>query len=231
MVEMENLTSNPNLVVSQGRVEISGATEQKQLKTPQKQRERALAYYYANRVAIQNRYNSFSEDVREIRRARARRWRAANKSAKAKYDKQWREANPDQWRILRKRQSKKPKTRMTRNLSRRLRDFLRENGARKSMEFGCTPKQLRGHIEKQFQSGMSWSNYGEWHVDHIVPCKLFDLSVEDHRRLCFNWKNLRPLPGEENVRRQARFVSGDLALLDAEFILGLRLAGILKMEP
>ena len=33
----------------------------------------------------------------------------------------------------------------------------------------CTTEQLREHIEAQFKEGMSWQNYGEWHVDHRIP--------------------------------------------------------------
>ena len=36
---------------------------------------------------------------------------------------------------------------------------------------GCSIKQLKLHLEKQFTEGMLWKNYGKWHVDHIKPCK------------------------------------------------------------
>jgi 5-methylcytosine-specific restriction endonuclease McrA len=29
--------------------------------------------------------------------------------------------------------------------------------------------ELMDHLEKQFTKGMSWDNYGEWHIDHIIP--------------------------------------------------------------
>ena len=32
-----------------------------------------------------------------------------------------------------------------------------------------TPEDLIAHLEKQFTKGMNWSNYGKWHIDHIVP--------------------------------------------------------------
>jgi hypothetical protein len=227
---MENPASSPNQVALGVQPEITNTPKEKNLKTPQKQREQALAYYYANREAIRNRYNNYSDEKREIRRARARKWRATNKPAKAKYDKNWRETNREQWLALAKRQRQKPKARMISSLRRRLRDFIQEKSHRKSLDFGCTRKQLREHIEKQFQNGMSWLNYGEWHVDHIVPCKMFNLYLENHQKFCFNWRNLRPLPGEENVRKRAKFESSHLALLDKEFISELTQAGILQIE-
>jgi hypothetical protein len=49
---------------------------------------------------------------------------------------------------------------------------------------------------------MTWENYGSyWHVDHIHPCSLFDFSIEENRNKCFNWTNLTPLEGIENIKK------------------------------
>lgn len=45
---------------------------------------------------------------------------------------------------------------------------------------GYSREDLRQHIERQFDSGMSWENYGDWHIDHIVPKNLFDPANENH---------------------------------------------------
>ncbi|MBW8384249.1 MAG: hypothetical protein K0M69_17230 [Youngiibacter sp.] len=66
---------------------------------------------------------------------------------------------------------------------------------------GCTPEHLRGHIESQFEDGMTWETYGRWHVDHIIPCSAFDLSNPVELKRCFNYKNLRPLWAEQNLRK------------------------------
>lgn len=69
---------------------------------------------------------------------------------------------------------------------------------------GCSPKELVAYIEGQFQPGMTWQNRGVfgWHIDHIMPCAWFDLSREDHVKVCFNHKNLRPLWHMENCLKQ-----------------------------
>ena len=69
---------------------------------------------------------------------------------------------------------------------------------------GCSIQQLRKHLEKQFRPGMSWQNYGKWHIDHIRPCYKFDLSKAKEQKLCFNWKNLRPLWAKENLTRKKK---------------------------
>ena len=67
---------------------------------------------------------------------------------------------------------------------------------------GCTKEFLRQHLESQFTPEMSWSNYGTyWQVDHRKPCAEFDLSKPGEQRLCFHYKNLRPLPAVINLSR------------------------------
>jgi len=39
---------------------------------------------------------------------------------------------------------------------------------------GYSAIDLKTHLEKQFTSGMTWDNYGEWHIDHIEPVSKFD---------------------------------------------------------
>ena len=59
------------------------------------------------------------------------------------------------------------------------------------------------HIEKKFVSGMSWSNYGRWHIDHIKPISKFNFvkpEDEDFKR-CWALKNLQPLWAEENLSK------------------------------
>jgi len=51
----------------------------------------------------------------------------------------------------------------------------------------------------------------------LCRAKCSNLYLENHQKFCFNWRNLRPLPGEENVRKRAKFESSHLALLDKEF--------------
>jgi hypothetical protein len=72
---------------------------------------------------------------------------------------------------------------------------------------GCSIEHLKSHIEKQFEEWMTWDNYGEWHIDHIKPCASFDLSKQDQQKICFNFKNLRPLEAMENIRKGSREIS------------------------
>ena len=56
---------------------------------------------------------------------------------------------------------------------------------------GYSALELKHHIEDQFLPGMSWKNYGEWHIDHIKGVINFD-SNTDVKIVCA-LENLRPL--------------------------------------
>jgi len=66
---------------------------------------------------------------------------------------------------------------------------------------GCTVEQLRAHLEARFTSGMSWSNYGEWHIDHIKPCSSYDMSDPVQQAACFHYTNLQPLWAIDNLKK------------------------------
>lgn len=62
--------------------------------------------------------------------------------------------------------------------------------------------ELRRHIASQFLPGMSWANYGEWHLDHIKPRSTFRLP--DEVLECFALSNLRPLWAIDNISQRQR---------------------------
>lgn len=82
-----------------------------------------------------------------------------------------------------------------RNLLKRVKD----GSVRASRELGYSTAQLREHIEMQFHPGMNWSNWGEWHIDHIRPVSDFPVgaTLQEINAL----SNLRPLWAAENLGR------------------------------
>ena len=69
---------------------------------------------------------------------------------------------------------------------------------------GCTMEFLRSHLESKFEDGMSWDNYGVWHIDHIIACANFDMSDPEQQKICFHYTNLQPMWGEHNMKKGAR---------------------------
>ena len=115
-------------------------------------------------------------------------------------------------RIWRKNYKKTPAFIVVRAARRRFRKIVKEklHSTNFNKMTGCTPAFLCSHLEAQFKPQMTWANYGEWHIDHIAPCKSFDLSNQEQVNACFHYSNLQPLWAAENIAKGAicNFISG-----------------------
>ena len=71
---------------------------------------------------------------------------------------------------------------------------------------GCSPQELKEWIENKFIEGMSWDKLGVHgiHIDHVIPCASFDLSIEENVRKCFHYTNLQPLWAKDNLSKGSR---------------------------
>ena len=92
----------------------------------------------------------------------ALRWREKNRDLRLAYLRAWRKAHPDK----RKRQPTLS-SRLRGRLNKALRGEYKAGSA--VLDLGCSIQELKRHLERQFAAGMSWDNYGEWHIDHIRP--------------------------------------------------------------
>jgi len=95
----------------------------------------------------------------------------------------------------------------------RINTFLRNRGYVKTWKtmdiLGCTWEELVVHLESKFDNGMTWSNRGEWHIDHIIPMSSAK-NVEEVKKLA-HYTNLQPLWGPDNIAK------GNKLLYDFEF--------------
>ena len=98
---------------------------------------------------------------------------------------------------------------LTNNLRCRLAKYLKTlNITKKNKTFeivGCTPIELKEHLEKQFVDGMNWENRGEWHIDHIIPLSSAKTEEEVYK-LC-HYTNLQPLWAEENLLKSNKITN------------------------
>lgn len=149
-----------------------------------KNRERALAY------------------------AKARHLEPGFKESKAAYCKKWQRENREyQNQKIKEKYHSDIDMKIKANLGNRIRAVLKminEPKTKFTTELvGCTIKQLRCHLASLFTEGMNWKNHTlhGWHIDHIMPCSLFDLSDPIQQKKCFHWSNLQPLWGPDNIRK------------------------------
>ena len=104
-----------------------------------------------------------------------------------------------------KRTAKDPQFKLTNNIRASVRYCLKLKGVIKewntfSEYLKFSIEELMQHLEKQFLDGMTWENYGEWHVDHIYPASLFNYKTHEDLdfKKCWDIENLRPLWKQEN---------------------------------
>jgi len=69
------------------------------------------------------------------------------------------------------------------------------------LDLGCSIDFFKSYIEQQFQLGMSWNNYGEWHLDHILPLSSFDLTNREQFLKACHYTNHQPLWAEDNFKK------------------------------
>lgn len=125
------------------------------------------------------------------------------KEEKIEYKRQWERNNRE--RLNEMRRTKRQTDigfKMACNLRKRLSFLLRLHMAKKTKQtlslLGCDMPFFMGHLAGKFQHGMSFDNYGEWHLDHMLPCDSFDLTDPEQQAKCFHYTNIQPLWGLDN---------------------------------
>ena len=175
-------------------------------------KERLLAtqkqYYEQNKQEVLDRNKKYRDANKDKVAETSKKYVQDNKDKIRAYKKQWRADNKDRVNELtRKRDKERRKTDINYKIKSNLRGRLYKavKGLAKSDTtlnlLGCDIDYLKAHLELRFEYGMSWENYGEWHIDHITPCASFDLSDPEEQEECFHYTNLQPLWAEDNLKK------------------------------
>jgi len=153
------------------------------------------AYYEANKEKIKDKDKAYYEANKDKRKA----WCEANKDKIKDYYKAY--------------QKQKRKTdalyKLKHNLRARTYKAFKNKGYSKNTKtqqmLGVDWEVAKKHIERQFKKRMNWDNYGEWHIDHIIP--LASAKTEERlKRLC-HYTNLQPLWAEHNISKGNRIIN------------------------
>lgn len=132
-------------------------------------------------------------------------WLQANKEWAAERLRIWTEKNRDRIKENYRNRKKTPSYRINRSISSRIYLVLKGKDGRKTKDLiGYTAEDLMAHLQRQFVVGMSWDNYGQWHVDHIQPLASFTFTGPDDPEIKRAWglPNLRPLWAEDNLKKK-----------------------------
>jgi sulfur relay (sulfurtransferase) complex TusBCD TusD component (DsrE family) len=134
-----------------------------------------------------------------------------NKDKQKISEKKYVDRHPDKIRAKNKRQAKNINRRIRNSLNKRIMSALKKSSQKKikkTMAYtGCDIQFLKMWFEYLFTDEMTWENYGLWHIDHVLPCSSFDLTMTEAIQECFNWKNLRPCWGADNLEKSSHIIS------------------------
>ena len=144
-------------------------------------------------------------------------WQKENYEHRKKYMDEYREKNSDRIRIVKRtyektRKHNDPLYKLISNFRTAIYQVLKENNIGKNGHYfeilGYTPEELISHIEKQFKDGMTWDNYGDFHIDHKIPISSFNIKeIGDSEFMkCWSLSNLQPMWGEENIRKSNKIL-------------------------
>lgn len=109
------------------------------------------------------------------------------------------------------RDKKKPGYILARMLRTCLNNFIIRKNTKSNKFNDYNADNFKNHISGLFKPGMSWDNWGEWHIDHIKPLSKFDLVCEDGTpniqeiKKANSLENLQPLWAQENLRKNNRW--------------------------
>lgn len=164
-------------------------------------------YYLFNRDKISAQRKSYYTQNRRRLSDGNRRYALGHKEEKALYDESYRIKNANRIREYKRKWNNKnkhlPHLKVKRNLRRRLCHVIKDGykSAPTLTLLGCDFLFFMSYLEGKFEPGMTWDNYGDWHIDHKIPCSSFDLTKPDEQRMCFNYENLQPLWAKENLQK------------------------------
>lgn len=160
-----------------------------------KNKEKRRKYIEENRDRIQKKQREYFLKHKDHLAHKAKLWRERNKEKLSKI-------NSEKYRENMRNPDFRLKKVMRQNVRRVLLGDLKNESSEKIN--GYSTQELRMHIERMFLRGMNWDNYGDWHIDHIIPiCWYIENGINDCS-VVNALSNLRPMWAKDNIRKSAR---------------------------
>ena len=147
---------------------------------------------------------AWNKENREKTNIASKKWRDENREKSVQSALKWRSKNVDKYnQYMVNRRNSDPIFKLSFNVRKRIGKFLKINNLNKTNKtfdiVGLSPIELKTYLEKKFIEGMSWDNYGKWHIDHIIP--LSSATNEDEVYKLCHYTNLQPLWAEDNIKK------------------------------
>lgn len=177
------------------------------------QKIRSSIYRKKNREKINESQRVQYQLNPQIQKERSLRWKINNpenyKLSNSSRSKKWEEKNKEYRKKYKNNYSTqrlKNDTlfKLSRNIRIRINKFVKNKSKSTEIILGLPHNKLKEYLEKKFKDNMSWDNYGEWHIDHIIP--LSSASSEDEIYKLCHYTNLQPLWAEDNLKKSNKIL-------------------------
>ena len=160
-------------------------------------------HYLENKQEIKKRSKVYYEENKE----RIKAYRVENKEQiKAYYRSNKKTITANHIRYETQRRKTDEAFRLMKICRRRVQHALKGVGSKTAPTMrlvGCTGEQLKAYLNANMHEELRDEPRENLHVDHIIPCAAFDLSREDHQRVCFHYTNLQYLHKDTNLTKCA----------------------------
>lgn len=142
-----------------------------------------------------------------------KKWREDNKEHKKEYDKKCTEENKEHRNEYQKEYNRnryatdenfKTLILCRSMLQRTLKATKSTKDTRTHEMLGYCNEQLKSSIESKFLEGMSWNNYGDWHIDHVYPVIRYIKDGVEDPAIINALDNLIPMWAEHNREKGER---------------------------
>ena len=174
--------------------------------------QKTKEWYEKNKEVLLEKRKSYREENKETINKQHKEYFKNNPDAKLKKilrDKKYYSENKEKRNEYRKEKRKTdPKYRLECIIRTLINNSFKRNGFTKISRtytiLGCTFEEFKQHLETQFESWMTWDNYGlyngelnyGWDIDHIIPSSSA-VTEEDVIKLN-HYTNLKPLCSKVN---------------------------------
>ena len=154
---------------------------------------------------VKEKSSLWAKENKEHRKQYLKNWDANNKPKIRKDKAIYREKNREKTRLYHREYQKQirlssPLHKMKHNLRNRINLALRckywkDNGGTEKL-LGGSYEFVMNYLTSKLKDGMTWENYGEWHIDHIIP--LASAKTEEELISLCHYTNLQPLSAFDN---------------------------------
>lgn len=189
--------------------QVKNKRKKRYLKKKKKELENAKKYYSKNKEKILSCCKLWSLKNKEKIKESNKKWKTSNPEKIRKYRSNYRSRNRQKINERNRRWLATTKGKLENALRCGAKRIAYYSGAKKKFPtvkfLGCTFAKAKQHIESQFKNGMSWDNFGKWHIDHIRPLASFDLTDVNQQLMAGHYTNLQPLWATENIVKGAKY--------------------------